>query len=397
MILYYTIPKTIVRYRKYLRNKTHNFSFINIGIIITAVSYGVFYGYTNIDKLLDVDFSPLPISEELVPVKLENNVEEIKLSVISYTAPILREADPIKAMFREVDKELKSVYKIGDEIIIEYSISDKGDNFKSPNFNGLKVLSGPNPSTQSSYSFVNGENQNSSSTTYSFYVKAEKEGAYRISPASVTVKGKRIASEEIQLNVIAYSSDSRDSITFIDSVTAVNNIINNPNISIKNKYRLGKFTTLSKNNIVFQFKKPMQPLKQSAEGSLINGKNDDLLVSFISPSVHLNIFSTPIPLKMQQEATDLFNSKQKIKSFINSIAPSPLHNVLGFKLVVINGRKFLEVKSVTPTLKTKKINWITFYKNNMISISCTSSIKEFEETLPFIIDFNNSIKFDPFG
>ena len=81
---------------------------------------------------------------------------------------------------------------IGEQILVQYSIDVKAENFKSPKFNGLHVLSGPNPSTQNSYSFVNGKSQSSSSTTYSFYLKAVKEGTYNISPASITVNGKTI-------------------------------------------------------------------------------------------------------------------------------------------------------------------------------------------------------------
>ena len=65
---------------------------------------------------------------------------------------------------------------VGEQILIQYSIDTEGSNFKSPNFNGLRVLSGPNPSTQSSYSFVNGKSQSSTKTTYSYYLKATKEG-----------------------------------------------------------------------------------------------------------------------------------------------------------------------------------------------------------------------------
>ena len=91
---------------------------------------------------------------------------------------------------------------VGEQIVIQYKIDTKGQNFKSPNFKGLKVLSGPNPSTQSSYSFVNGKSQKSSSTTYSFYLKAVKEGTYTISPASITVKGKKIQSKAYSLKAV---------------------------------------------------------------------------------------------------------------------------------------------------------------------------------------------------
>ena len=59
---------------------------------------------------------------------------------------------------------------VGEQILLQYSINTEAENFKSPNFTGLQVLSGPNPSTQSSYTFVNGKSQSSISTTYSFYL-----------------------------------------------------------------------------------------------------------------------------------------------------------------------------------------------------------------------------------
>ncbi|MEZ7929225.1 MAG: BatD family protein, partial [Flavobacteriales bacterium] len=98
---------------------------------------------------------------------------------------------------------------VGEQIVIQYKIDTKGQNFKSPNFKGLKVLSGPNPSTQSSYSFVNGKSQNSSSTTYSYYVKAVKKGTYTIGPASITVKGKKIQSKAYALKVVKGSEKNK--------------------------------------------------------------------------------------------------------------------------------------------------------------------------------------------
>jgi len=98
---------------------------------------------------------------------------------------------------------------VGEQIVIQYKINTKGQNFKSPNFKGLKVLSGPNPSTQSSYSFVNGKSQNNSSTTYTYYVKATKAGTYTISPASITVKGKKIQSKTYALKVVKGSEKNK--------------------------------------------------------------------------------------------------------------------------------------------------------------------------------------------
>ena len=91
---------------------------------------------------------------------------------------------------------------VGEQILIQYSIDTKGDKFKAPNFSGLRVLSGPNPSTSSSYTFINGKSENKISTTYSFYIKAIKEGDFNITPASIKVDGKTIKSKPYQIKVV---------------------------------------------------------------------------------------------------------------------------------------------------------------------------------------------------
>lgn len=98
---------------------------------------------------------------------------------------------------------------IGEQILIQYSIDGKSENFKSPNFNGLQVLSGPNPSTQSSYTFINGKAQSNSSTTYSFYVKAVKEGIFTISPASIKLDGKTIKSNPLKIRIVQQSKKNQ--------------------------------------------------------------------------------------------------------------------------------------------------------------------------------------------
>ena len=98
---------------------------------------------------------------------------------------------------------------IGEQILIQYTINTKAENFKSPNFNGLQVLSGPNPSTQSSYTFVNGKSQSNTSTTYSFYIKSNREGTYNITPASIEVNGEKINSLSYNLKVVKGSEKSK--------------------------------------------------------------------------------------------------------------------------------------------------------------------------------------------
>ena len=91
---------------------------------------------------------------------------------------------------------------VGEQILIQYSIDKEVEKFISPNFNGLQILSGPNPSTQNSITIINGKREIKNNTTYSFYLKANKEGTYTITPASVKTKNKIIESNPFNLRVI---------------------------------------------------------------------------------------------------------------------------------------------------------------------------------------------------
>ena len=65
----------------------------------------------------------------------------------------------------------------------------------------LEVLIGPNRSMQSSYQMINGHTSSSSSITYTYIVRATKNGSYTIPPAHVVVGGKSIASNTLTVKV----------------------------------------------------------------------------------------------------------------------------------------------------------------------------------------------------
>ena len=118
---------------------------------------------------------------------------------------------------------------VGEQILLRYSINTEAEDFKSPNFNGLQVLSGPNPSTQSSYTFVNGKSQSNISTTYSFYLLARKAGTYTISPASINVDGKTINSKPFTLNIVKANEKNK-----VEKEKIANNLFIKVNVNKKN-------------------------------------------------------------------------------------------------------------------------------------------------------------------
>jgi hypothetical protein len=93
--------------------------------------------------------------------------------------------------------------RIGLNETFEYKVEINGQSSGLPDpsfpaFNPFSVLSGPNTST--SIQIING--RMSSSKGYSFYLQAQQEGQFTIPPATITVDGKTISSNEITMTVV---------------------------------------------------------------------------------------------------------------------------------------------------------------------------------------------------
>ena len=91
---------------------------------------------------------------------------------------------------------------VGEQIMLKFTVNAKAQEFKAPKFTGLRVLSGPNSSSSSSYSFVNGKSKSEITTTYLFYLSAIKEGTFIIPPASVIANNKTIRSKAVSIKVV---------------------------------------------------------------------------------------------------------------------------------------------------------------------------------------------------
>lgn len=92
----------------------------------------------------------------------------------------------------------KTIAGTGEEFEISFSVNSNADNFTPPDFRGFQVLAGPNVS--SSMTSINGNM--SSSTSYSYYLMPVKEGTYTIGPAAISVNGRTIRSNAVQVRVV---------------------------------------------------------------------------------------------------------------------------------------------------------------------------------------------------
>lgn len=95
---------------------------------------------------------------------------------------------------------------VGEQIQVSFTLNGSGGGFKAPPFSDFSVLMGPNQST--SMQFVNGTM--SQSVSFTFYLQAQKEGVFKIGPASIEVGGKRIQSNPLTITVTKSASVSQN-------------------------------------------------------------------------------------------------------------------------------------------------------------------------------------------
>lgn len=101
----------------------------------------------------------------------------------------------------ELTANAKTNVQVGEQFRVIYTVNEQASDFTGPSFEGFRVLSGPNPSTNQSYQIVNGKVSQSFQLSYTYYLKALKEGSFDIPPASVVVKGKRYESIPLKITV----------------------------------------------------------------------------------------------------------------------------------------------------------------------------------------------------
>lgn len=102
----------------------------------------------------------------------------------------------------------KKQVAVGEQFQVSYELNGDGKDFRAPNFTNFEIIGGPFTSTSSSVQIINGSVSRTNTQTFSFHLRAIKEGTYTIPSASITVDKKKITSEPCEINVTSSTSGS---------------------------------------------------------------------------------------------------------------------------------------------------------------------------------------------
>lgn len=109
------------------------------------------------------------------------------------------------AMKAQDDVSFKIISKkqvvVGEQFQVSYELNGDGKNFEAPNFNNFEIVGGPFSSSSSSVQIINGSVTKTNTHTYSFYLRAIKEGTYTLPAATITVNKQKVKSNTATIEV----------------------------------------------------------------------------------------------------------------------------------------------------------------------------------------------------
>ena len=85
----------------------------------------------------------------------------------------------------------KQQVSVGEQFKVVFEVNADGKNFTAPRFDNFSLVGGPFTSSSSSIQVVNGSMSRTVNNSYSYVLRADKEGTFTIGPASIVVDGDR--------------------------------------------------------------------------------------------------------------------------------------------------------------------------------------------------------------
>jgi len=101
-----------------------------------------------------------------------------------------------------------SAVEIGKQFRLSFTLNERGNNLKLPPglSDNFDILMGPSTGQSTSIRTVNGRTTQEVSYSYTYILRAKKEGNFELRPASIEVKGKVFESNPIKIQVVKAQS-----------------------------------------------------------------------------------------------------------------------------------------------------------------------------------------------
>ncbi len=107
-----------------------------------------------------------------------------------------------KAQAVEFTARAQSAVVAGDRFQLTYTLNAEGSDIRLPSLQDFNILMGPSTSYSSSTSIINGKVSREKIYTFTYILKANKEGQFTIPPATINVDDDKVSSNSVSIKVI---------------------------------------------------------------------------------------------------------------------------------------------------------------------------------------------------
>lgn len=92
--------------------------------------------------------------------------------------------------------------EVGQQFRLSFTINERGRNLQLPDLSNFDVLMGPSTGQSTSITTINGKTTQETTYSYTYILRAKKEGTFEIRPASIEVNGKIFESNSLTIQVV---------------------------------------------------------------------------------------------------------------------------------------------------------------------------------------------------
>ncbi len=103
-------------------------------------------------------------------------------------------------------KVSKTTLGVNERLRVDFEMNQDGDNFQPPNFQGFRVVAGPNQSISNSW--INGKR--SYSKTFSYFLSPTARGKFTIGQATIQIDGETYKTVPINIEITAAVDEPKD-------------------------------------------------------------------------------------------------------------------------------------------------------------------------------------------
>ncbi|WP_439185721.1 BatD family protein [Carboxylicivirga taeanensis] len=115
----------------------------------------------------------------------------------------------VKAQDISFTARAQSAVVVGDKFQLVYTLNKEGSDIRLPSLQDFQILMGPSTSYSTSTSIINGKVTRETSYTFTFILKALKEGQFTIPPATIKVDDEKVSSNSVNIKVVKADSQAQ--------------------------------------------------------------------------------------------------------------------------------------------------------------------------------------------